>query len=323
MKDELLSVIVPVYNGEKYLKKCIESIINQTYKNLEIIIVNDGSKDNTFKICCELEKKDARIKIINQENMGVSRSRNNAIVQSTGKYITFVDSDDYLEDDAYFKCLSLIKKYNLDMIRYCYKFINNKSIKKYEFRTITDEVIKKSEYKEKVFKNLLLCEDFSNIWNVIFKRNILENIKFNNSIKFGEDLLYSYKTILNSENMMILSEPLYNYVYNEQGASKTIDVEFCLKRLNDEITVDSEVCKMFCNYINLETCANFRIENCFKFNLKQIAYKLSYKEYIEYINKVLKLNTKYIDKKYINKNRNCILYIIYKVILILKNARRK
>ena len=99
VRKELISIVIPVYKVELYLEKCIESIINQTYKNLEIIIVDDGSPDNCPQICDEYSKKDKRIKVIHKENGGLSDARNAGIDIATGKYIAFVDSDDYVSDD--------------------------------------------------------------------------------------------------------------------------------------------------------------------------------------------------------------------------------
>ena len=99
MKEPLISIIVPIYRVEEYLDKCLSSIINQTYKNLEIILVNDGSDDNSIKIAKKYAKKDERIKIIEEDNKGLSCARNTGINASTGKYITFVDSDDFIEEN--------------------------------------------------------------------------------------------------------------------------------------------------------------------------------------------------------------------------------
>ncbi len=110
-----VSVIVPVYNVEKYLEECIESLINQTLTDIEIICINDGSTDNSLKILEELQKKDNRIKIINQKNSGVSSARNNGIENATGEYIGFVDSDDWIDSDYYEKLYNTAKKYNSDI----------------------------------------------------------------------------------------------------------------------------------------------------------------------------------------------------------------
>ena len=114
-KNNLISIIVPIYNVEKYLKKCIDSIINQTYKNLEIILVDDGSPDNCGKICDEYAKKDNRIKVIHKENGGVSSARNVGVENATGEYIGFVDSDDYIEKDMYEVLINNLKKENADI----------------------------------------------------------------------------------------------------------------------------------------------------------------------------------------------------------------
>ena len=111
-KEDLISIVIPVYKVEKYLEKCIESIINQTYKNLEIIIVDDGSPDNCPQMCDEFAKSDKRIKVIHKENGGLSDARNAGIDIATGKYITFVDSDDYITNDYVEYMYNLIKKYN-------------------------------------------------------------------------------------------------------------------------------------------------------------------------------------------------------------------
>lgn len=101
MEANKISVIVPVYNAEKYLEKCVESIINQTYKNLEIILIDDGSTDNSLAVCKKMEKKDTRIRVVVQENSGVAVTRNRGIQEATGEYIGFVDSDDYIDEDMY------------------------------------------------------------------------------------------------------------------------------------------------------------------------------------------------------------------------------
>ena len=99
--SDLISIIIPVYNVEKYLERCVKSVINQTYKNLEIILVDDGAKDNSGKMCDELSKLDSRIKVIHKENGGLSDARNFGLKIATGDYIGFVDSDDYIADDMY------------------------------------------------------------------------------------------------------------------------------------------------------------------------------------------------------------------------------
>ena len=111
-KEDLISIVIPVYKVEKYLEKCVESVINQTYKNLEILLVNDGSPDNCPKICDEYAQKDNRIKVIHKENGGLSDARNAGIDVATGKYITFIDSDDYISNDYVEYMYNLLKQNN-------------------------------------------------------------------------------------------------------------------------------------------------------------------------------------------------------------------
>ena len=113
--NELISIIVPVYNVEKYLEKCVNSIVNQTYKNLEIILVDDGATDSSGKLCDKLAKIDNRIKVYHKENGGLSDARNYGVERATGDYIGFVDSDDYIDSEMYGKLYEAIKKENVDV----------------------------------------------------------------------------------------------------------------------------------------------------------------------------------------------------------------
>ena len=112
MDNELISIVIPIYNVEKYIEKCLDSVIKQTYKNIEIILVDDGSPDNCGKICDSYANNDKRIQVIHKENGGLSDARNVGIERANGKYITFVDSDDYIELDYIEYLYTLIKKYN-------------------------------------------------------------------------------------------------------------------------------------------------------------------------------------------------------------------
>ena len=113
----LLSVIIPVYKVEKYLRRCLDSIVNQTYKNLEIILVDDGSPDNSGKICDEYAQNDKRIKVIHQKNKGQGAARNTGIIAANGELITFVDSDDWIENNTYEIMVSKLLQYELDIIK--------------------------------------------------------------------------------------------------------------------------------------------------------------------------------------------------------------
>jgi len=124
--NELISIIVPIYNVEIYLEKCLNSIINQTYKNIEILLINDGSSDNSLRICKKYQKKDKRIVLINKKNGGLSSARNAGIDKASGNYLLFIDSDDYIEIDMIEKLYNNIKSNNAD-ISICNFFITKKN----------------------------------------------------------------------------------------------------------------------------------------------------------------------------------------------------
>ena len=171
MQQPKVSVIVPVYNVEKYLKQCLDSIVNQTYKNLEIIIVNDGTKDNSMKLVEEY-LQDKRIKVINKKNGGLGSARNRGIEEATGDYISFVDSDDYIDLNMYEKLINVIRGEEI--------IIFNHS----RFDDITGEIVKKNYTKESKMKklekriNYLYSNIENSCWNKIYKADFIKKNKF-------------------------------------------------------------------------------------------------------------------------------------------------
>lgn len=187
-----VSLIIPVYNVEKYLEKCLDSLINQTLKEIEIICVNDGSTDNSPAILEQFKLKDNRIKIINQENLGVSQARNNGINTSQGEYIGFVDSDDYVDNDYFEKLYNSAKKFNAEVAAGdLYKEKNNKIGKK-RFNYTKEELFVKPEDKIKNAK----IPKYNYTCNKIYKRESLLNLNlpFENN-RYYEDIIWSVKAI--------------------------------------------------------------------------------------------------------------------------------
>lgn len=219
--DELISVIINVYNGEKFIKKCLDSVINQTYKNLEIIIVNDGSTDNTLSICESY--KDNRIKIINQENMGLSLSRNVGIDNATGEYLFFVDVDDYIELDA-IEYLYKLTKENNTMIATC----STKDIHNYDFKVKPRKEIVSVISGKEMLKNILMSKDrFGTVWNKLIKKELFNNIRFEDRII--NDVVVLYKLALATEKVTYSNQIKYYYLRHSNSitakryASRTID----------------------------------------------------------------------------------------------------
>jgi len=210
--EELISIIVPVYNVEKYLQKCVDSIINQTYKTLEIILVDDGSKDNSGKICDELEKMDNRIKVIHKQNGGLSDARNAGIKIAKGKYIGFVDSDDYIARDMFETLYGLSKKHNADVsIVSYYEVYNGKIISARDSKDL--EVFDKIEALKEVLIDRRIQ---SYAWNKLFKRELFENIEFPTNKNF-EDIATTLLLFEQSNTVVLLEDPKYYYLRRDDS----------------------------------------------------------------------------------------------------------
>jgi glycosyltransferase involved in cell wall biosynthesis len=199
--NHLLSVIVPVYNVELYIERCIESIINQTYKNLEIILVNDGSKDDSGKICDLYAQKDSRIKVIHQINKGLSGARNSGMQYSTGDFIAYVDSDDWLELDMYNDLMNLINENNLEIIE-C------------DIQRTTHEKIEKNsklliENNEQAALRILENKSFS-VFRRIYKKELIENIPFKENFVY-EDMMFTSELLCKINNIGYFNKAYYNY----------------------------------------------------------------------------------------------------------------
>ncbi|MGL5568829.1 MAG: glycosyltransferase family 2 protein [Cetobacterium sp.] len=291
-----ISIVVPVYNVEKYLKRCIDSILAQTFKEFELIIINDGASDNSSKILDEYSKIDERIKVIHKKNEGCSAARNDGIKLSKAEYIGFVDGDDYIEPKMYEKLYNQIKKNeNVDMIE-CGVKINN---------LLTKE------------KEIILPKVYSSaVWSKLFKLKIIKkyNIYFPMNTYMGEDLAFIEKYVFVSKDIFYVKEALYNYHLNEGSVSinfkKRIEIYKSLddiikfkknynikgknkiikKRILDygfEYAIDAlKKYRSYCN-INLEYYAIFLYYNSLKYykfiSLKNVIYlfKVMSKAYIE------------------------------------------
>lgn len=206
--NDLISVIVPVYKVEDYLEKCITSIINQTYKNLEIILVDDGSPDKCGEICDKFAKKDKRIIVLHKKNGGLSDARNKGLEKATGKYVSFIDSDDFISSDYFEYLYKILNENDADMsVILPYKFSTYESIK-------TDEKKEKIEiYNSKeALITMLYQKKFDNAaWGKLYKKEIIENIEFPVG-KLYEDIGTTYKYILNSNKIVYSDRKIYYYL---------------------------------------------------------------------------------------------------------------
>lgn len=235
--NTLISVIVPVYNTESYLDRCITSILNQKQKNIELILIDDGSTDSSLEICKKWEKRDARVKVIHQENSGVSAARNIGIENSSGKYISFIDSDDFVDEEIYNAFNELYEK-NIDLIRFrCKTFYGNLGI---ESKNFTDGFIKFNNLYEK-YSLFFDGNTFGSVWSTLFRREILSNVRFETKYRYGEDYLFYFEVLENANTVYISNEVLYFYMINYSSATRRVDFEKEIKEIKDHFNVDFEV----------------------------------------------------------------------------------
>lgn len=207
MGNDLISIIIPVYKVEEYLEKCIESVLKQTYTNLQIILVDDGSPDNCGKICDEYAKKDPRIEVIHKVNGGLSDARNVGIAKAKGKYIGFVDSDDYIKEDMYEILINLIKEYDADVsICNLYDVIDGK-----EYIRNNENGIQEYSRLE-ILKEVLLDKNIqSYAWNKLYKKELFDEIKYPIGKKY-EDIGTTFYVFEKCNKIVVTSKPEYYYL---------------------------------------------------------------------------------------------------------------
>jgi glycosyltransferase involved in cell wall biosynthesis len=233
--DPLISVIVPVYNVEKYVGRCLTSIINQSYTNLEIIVVNDGSTDNSLSVCEEFAAQDSRINLITQDNKGLSGARNTGLRHYTGEYVTFVDSDDWI---------------HRNMIEYLYHVLirNDSEMSLCGSLRVSDGIIQDKQYKEleetiyspETFMSLFLSERFTACWSRLFRRDVISGFEFPEGLNC-EDYIYMYEAIRRIQKRVTFVDiPLYYYycnrpdsIVNDSFGIKKFDQYYSAKRLFD------------------------------------------------------------------------------------------
>lgn len=225
MAQDLISVVVPIYKVEKYLPKCVDSICGQTYQNLEIILVDDGSPDQCGKLCDEYAKQDGRIKVIHKKNGGLSDARNAGIEVATGKYIGFVDSDDYIHPQMYEFLHDSLQK-NMACIAVCafQCIMESEHVESKIMNSIQSEVI--SSETERI--NHFLGEEFTVAWNKLYPREYFSNIRYPKG-KIHEDEFTTYKLLEMAKRICFIQEPLYYYV---QRDNSIMGEDFSEKRLH-------------------------------------------------------------------------------------------
>ena len=246
--EELITIVVPVYNVDKYVSKCIESLLHQTYSNLEIIIVDDGSTDKSGEICDSYAKSDNRIKVIHQTNKGQSASRNKALSVANGNYIAFVDSDDYVSPLFIEKLYKRMSQDNSDISMCGYHAVDEKGMV-LDTKLLDNGILNKSQFIDiEVKGQTMICVA---LWNKLFKREIWKGLKLKEGV-FAEDSFVLNEYLQKINSISTVDQPLYNYVQRSNSlvhsySLKNLDtVDALLKRLNYYVSIGerhaAEVC---------------------------------------------------------------------------------
>lgn len=318
-----ISVLIPTYNSEKYIEKCIKSVINQTYKNIEIICINDGSTDNTKNILENLQKTDNRIKIINKKNTGYGSSLNLGIKNAKGEYIAIIESDDFIKDTMFDKLIKIIKEQNCDIIKANFYKKNSKT-KKYSSKYFTNSI-----QNIEIFPQMLLIQP--SVWSAIYKKDFLtkNNIKFSETKNASyQDISFHFITMFLANKIFLLDETLYYYRINNPKSSinssnKPFQIFKEFKRINEflkNIKTDKKQ-EEIKNIFEFKTMLwNFnRVQN--KYNkillkkMKKYSANWNFKNLIK--NKNLARKEKFYLKLFLNYN--VLFNIIYTIRKTIKN----
>lgn len=265
-----VSIIVPIYNKEKHLKRCIDSILNQTLKNIEIILVNDGSTDNSLEICKNYARTDSRIKIINKKNEGVSKARNDGILASSGSYVGFVDADDYIDENMYRSMLMKCKKFNSEICISNYYIDNNNYQTPVKLNVYSDLISKENILNDFILDLVNSDPTINNSktimgssWRFLISKYFLinNNVFFPVNIPLREDLLFVLDLMLKAESICIDHSFNYFYVNTDGSAVKKfrenyfemgLDVNNRMKKiLKSQICNKSVKERLNYNYFNL------------------------------------------------------------------------
>lgn len=292
--NDLISVIINVCNGEKYIKKCLDSVVNQTYKNIEIIIVNDKSTDDTLSIIKSY--KDKRIKIINNKNnMGLSLSRDIGIDKSTGRYLYFVDVDDFIELDTIEYLYKLIKKYKtristcrcLDIYDYNYKYKNEK------------EEIKLLSREEMLNRVLLTIDRSGTTWNKLFDRKLFDNIRFEDRIV--NDVVTTYKLVLECEKIVFSNQIKYFYLRHSDSILGKKNYKHSIDLYDAALERYNYIDNLYPDLIENKICLLLLIESLFVMDNDKVSSYLKKKETFKlykklYTFKIFKSKIRFNDK---------------------------
>lgn len=260
--DVLVSVVIPVYNVRAYLKACLESVLQQTYKNFETIMVDDGSTDGSADLCDEYAKRDSRFSVIHQKNSGVASARNKALSMARGEFLLFIDSDDWIDPDYIESLVKAAEEYNVDFVKV--PLLRNA-------RNFFDWSYYESLNKQIIeFTDLIDLSLLCSACGVLIRHKCIGKTIFNSEISYGEDTLFMVQSLLNSESkrILLLKRPFYNYVDRGGSALNSLFNEKWLSLL----IVSDKIFDLLEPYPSMRCVANrYKKFCCFKVLERMIA----------------------------------------------------
>lgn len=279
------SIIIPCYNVEKYIEKTIKSVLSQTYSNFELLLINDGSTDNTFKIIKQLEETDDRIRVFSQENLGVSQTRNKGISLSKGEFIYFLDGDDLIENNLLEKANEIFDKKEIDVFSFGYDVFRGENRLELSNKKFDSSILTSKEFLKRFF-----VKDIpQSICSLIVKKEIFKNLYFKENMVVGEDLEFQIQLLLNNEiNIYYSSDMFFHYIRRENSATTTnkmninyFNILLCFENLRKQIL--KKKIKEFFNYhieIFFSTINGLSKKNFTKENYADIKKELAKYDYI-------------------------------------------
>lgn len=288
--NKLVSVVIPVYNVAKYLPECLDSVINQTYKNIEVILVDDGSTDESGIICDKYANEDKRITVIHQENQGAGAAKNTGLDLVKGDYLSIIDSDDYIELNMYEKMVSYMENYNVDVVQCLIRnvYVNEAIDRKYQIEQEKNRVVNSKQYMKEFlydWKSAIFC-------NKLFRKELLKDHRFEIGRNI-DDEFFTYKLICDSKKILKTTDIYYNYRMRKSSVINSSQNERLIKdRLDCFIERFYYVTKKF---PSLKRRYNYEMANLIEYFLKNnesIIFATDYKRIFD----IDKLST--IDKVY-------------------------
>lgn len=285
----LFSVVVPVYNVDIYIHECLQSLSDQTITDFEVILVDDGSTDDSGKICDEYAESHTNVKVIHKKNEGLLLARRSGIDICSGEYIIHCDSDDYIAKDALERIKLAIEKHHPDMVMYGYDVVDDShKIIEEHFTVFDDNEIFQSDNKEILINQLCSTTWLNNMVTKAVRRELVDvNVDYSDykSIKMGEDLFQVIPLVKNCKTFIYLALPLYFYRFNPSGMSKNISRNY----LDNYMTVSDRMYELLCTEkVSKATMVNFYnrfVKDIYKYILRYIKDGITKEEYVDLLDK--------------------------------------